>query len=543
MTIPGPWPLLPSFSMPPRTNQIVPFTYVDGRVYLDKLLAMQQKLNALVDHVNDGFEANDDFFLNLVNGFIETLNTHIAALETQINADNEAFQTELTATVTANVNAIVADVTDALADLQADITTYLNQQITNNDLVTNTLITGPSNTRTTLNSILATFVNDTLNAATFPASKITSGVFDPARIPVTPAATTAISGLVELATTAETTAGTDAVRAVTPAGLAAFELAKRPTRNRMVVVGSSNATAGAANWPEKLAGRLNLTPHIYAIGGSAYTGTNSFTTQVANAAAAMSATERAEVSLFFVCDASNNSRAKTSYGDVYAGAVATYDSVRASFPNARLVVIPQIWPSDTAKYAPTQFPYEQLWNEYALIHADAQRLALEWHSNALFIDESWTWLTGRDEYMTANNDVHPNASGHTIIARMIERALAGEDVTPRTRWSAATPGTGAILGGRGRSLAVRRDGWDVCIDGSARWSISGGGTVGDDIAFVPYGFRPTYNVQVMGTQLGIIGTGPETQVPVEIWPNGAVRVYRIIPQNDGVWFTANYRLG
>lgn len=360
-------------------------------------------------------------------------------------------------------------------------------------------------------------------------------------------ASATLRGLVELATNAETIAGTAAGAAgplaVTPPGLVAFEAALRPVRNRVVVVGSSNAAGGStpANmWPSKLCAIRGWTLHDYAIAGSAYTNTNNFDAQVQNAINGMSAAQRAEVLYFFVCDASNNSRAKTPSADVLAAATQTYSRIRDWFVNATIVVIPQIWPSDTQKYAPSAFPYETVWNAFAVAHAEAQREALRAFPRSLFIDESWTWLTGLDQFMTALNDVHPNADGMTVIANYINRALLGESPVGAQAWTDAVPTSGRTLGGRGRNLASRRRGWDVWTDGSvtSTAAITASTSSPVDIATVAYGARPTFN-----TPLAMLRGDTFAPVPAELWPNGAVRIYASVPANVAMWFSAAYELG
>lgn len=66
-------------------------------------------------------------------------------------------------------------------------------------------------------------ITRSLPAANTDASNLTSGTVPVARLP---AATTSAVGAVELATTAEAVAGTDTTRAVTPAGLAADDVAQ-----------------------------------------------------------------------------------------------------------------------------------------------------------------------------------------------------------------------------------------------------------------------------------------------------------------------------
>lgn len=553
-------------------NRVQPFTLRDGETYLAKLARMAAYLRDLIPALNEAIEKNDEGLAAQINSLIERVNAadvelrayvngEVADLTAFVGAELDTFEAEMDADHAQHLTDTEAAVNAILSDLQSDFNNLLeqvqewqNDAAAANDPITAALITGPSQTREALNPIIEGevstletailgYVNQELEEKsdvdhTHPASATTSGTFDVARLPV---ATTGARGAARSATQAETIAETATVEFVSPATLAAWDKNLRPRRPRMVVVGSSNAVIGADYWPAKLGAMLGLTVHNYAIGGSSYTNNNNFDTQVQNAIAGMTETQRGEVSYFFICDASNNSRAKTPYADVYNNAVMTYQRTRDWFPNAKIVVIPQIWPSDTQKYAPTGFPYEIVWPGWALSHADAQRLALEIHTNALFVDESWTWLHARDNLMLANNDVHPNATGHTVIARMLGRVLAGEDVTPRTAWSNAAVTGSATLGGRGRPLATRRDGWDITVEGSVTWATNGAS--GWDMATIQYGFRPTYSIAGVGIRHGGIPSNTGDEVPFEIWPNGAVRVYQAMNQGDGIWLNTTYRVG
>jgi hypothetical protein len=289
-------------------------------------------------------------------------------------------------------------------------------------------------------------------------------------------------------------------------------------------------------WPQKLCIARGWTMHNYAIGGSAYTNSNNFYAQTQSAIAGMTPTQRLEVGHFFVADASNNSRAKTPASDVLTAASALYAHIRTNFPNARIVVLPQIWPSDTEKYAPLAFAYEIVWNAFAVAHGEVQKEALADFDNSLFIDESWTWLTGLDGYMNALRDVHPNAAGNTLIAKLVSRALDGETITSSQPWTEVAVSSSATIGGRSRKMSARRRGWTVSVDGSAKWNSGSGSNW--DIATLPYGMRPTYNLPVLAQRADTFA-----YLPCELWPNGAVRIYQALPANTVVWVSSTFQLG
>jgi len=81
---------------------------------------------------------------------------------------------------------------------------------------------------------------------THAASDVTSGTFDPARLP---AATDTAQGAVELATTAEALTGTDTTRAVTPAGVKAVADTKAATSHTHAASDITSGTLDAARLP------------------------------------------------------------------------------------------------------------------------------------------------------------------------------------------------------------------------------------------------------------------------------------------------------
>ena len=73
-------------------------------------------------------------------------------------------------------------------------------------------------------------------------------IFGPGSV-TTPAASTTVAGIAELATSTETTTGTDAARVVTPAGLKAVTDAERTTSNSSYIGASGGTLTGALTMP------------------------------------------------------------------------------------------------------------------------------------------------------------------------------------------------------------------------------------------------------------------------------------------------------
>lgn len=356
------------------------------------------------------------------------------------------------------------------------------------------------------------------SAHTHAAADITSGVVAAARLP---SGSTGQSGIVQLASSAQTTPGLLSTVAVTPAGLAAFEAAKRPDRPNAVFVGSSNVAGGSAGmWPAKVASALGLTARNFAIGGSSYTTGNGFKSQLQSAAADSSFTN-ASVSYVFIGDASNNARVNSvlNYTTIYNAALDAFNYARVTWPQARIVVLPMIWPADTAKYAPAAIGgYDARWNGNVLIACAAQRDAAL-AARCEFLEDSWTWLTGKAGVMIADGDVHPNDTGNTVIANWTLKGIRGEPTTPRTPWATIPPASSYYqTSGHpdgSRDLSWRMEGGTVIVHGSIRPTGSYG--TNSDMGVLPELVRVSHAQDIMAsTSAGVTSA--------TIHANGNVRI-------------------
>lgn len=370
-----------------------------------------------------------------------------------------------------------------------------------------------------------------------------------------PIASETTAGIVELATAAEVQAGTDSTRAVTPATLATWE-----NRKRMVVVGNSNATAlrpsSSTAWSVLLAARLGLIQHNFALDSQSFTtSATKYITLAQNGIGAMTAQQKAETGLVFVVDASSDARANVSYATLYPAAKTLFNYIRAQIPHAKIVVVPHVWPADSKYYTPGT------WNpaipSAVLNTARALQDALSEYSNTLYMDHSWTWLTGRDDLMIGVNDVHPNVAGHAYLANLIERCLDGETIITRQEWTAiplaanfaphASESATAEFRARARMIQVSRVGWDVTVDGfiqrnnsntsGAYYDISGPSSTG-----MPRPFQPPFAVAGTAHKM-LSGGGIGASVPIEFWSNGYIRCYGGLAIGEGVLISAQYQLG
>lgn len=317
---------------------------------------------------------------------------------------------------------------------------------------------------------------------------------------------------------------------------------------RAVFVGNSNATNARPNatdnWPTALCAARNWTQHNYAQDFRSFMSSPvNYLTLAQDAVAGMTLEQRLQVEWAFVADGSSDARDDRTYADVLARAGQVYSTLRAGFPNARLVVLPMVWPADSQRY--TGGSYTGATPGRVPMIALAMKEALQPYPGSIFIDNSWTWLTQRTDLMIATNDVHPNAQGHRRIAALVERAIRGESIRDFGQWTppaslttdfGTSNGSGTPIN-RTRGLAARREGWDVELLGGIWTGVAKSGS-SITVATLADGLKPPYTVPKMG-----IMTGSNALVPVEIWPDGTIRVYGNFAANQGVVLDLVYRLG
>lgn len=286
--------------------------------------------------------------------------------------------------------------------------------------------------------------------------------------------------------------------------------------NHAVFLGSSNVTPG--QWTTQLCSDYGWTEHNYAVGGAAYhPSADSFSVQ-ADRAIADTAYDHNLVGFVFVADASNDVRARVDTMAVQSQIV--YSKLRTGFPNARVIVLPVLWPSTPSAFA-SQVPggYQVDWNEWLQKDVDAMRINARANRCEL-IEDSWTWHTGHDEWMKPG-EVHFNTAGVAQTTQRVKMYLRGEPTASRTAWTGVAPKAPQYTttpGGGIKPLSVRRDGWTVKIDGGVRTTAATGTSW--DWFTVPNEFRPTYSVEVLGRM-----NQSTVAVPIEIFPNGTGRVH------------------
>jgi hypothetical protein len=307
------------------------------------------------------------------------------------------------------------------------------------------------------------------------------------------------------------------------------------TLKEAVIVGSSNAVAGT--WAEEFCAAWGLTMRNYAIGGSGFTSSQNFLSQLQTAATSTSFTE-SDVGVVVICDASNNIRGWNNAGnvvDVSADADATFAYARTTFPNARIICLPVIWPSDpVGDVAGVPGGYQIAWSKGLMETMQTlQTMCLK--NNVEFVDQSWTWLSGISGVMASDGSVHPNTAGYSQIAKWLSKHVRGESTRRDMPWM-PVPYTNAQAIGGSPVLQIRREGWNVYLNGSIQTTAPGSGGL-TDIATLPEGLRPPY-----GWELTMRENGTSIPTAVQIYPVGVMRVWSALPAGEQYYISGTYTL-
>lgn len=197
-------------------------------------------------------------------------------------------------------------------------------------------------------------------------------------------------------------------------------------RNVMVVFGDSMTTTGSTtekNWWYIVSQKLNLVAHNYGVGGKGFiNGADTpYITQVATAKADSSYDHKKDVRYVFV----NGSTNDVGYSvDALSLSVKQFsDAVKAEFPNAELIALEGLcganvrW-TDRADNWRMQEAYPKF---YAVSRT---LIANGWN----VIKNSEFWLL-YNWGMSQDDGLHPNDSGHNLIAQGVLQELSGIAVT------------------------------------------------------------------------------------------------------------------
>ena len=165
-----------------------------------------------------------------------------------------------------------------------------------------------------------------------------------------------------------------------------------------------------------LSGLLGVTEYNYAIGGSDWLAPSgsTFLAQLNNANNGMTEAQKQKTKYVFICGGRNVPYNTPSYTYAQLKAAMETCNARATelFPNAQIVLVPVLWDSVALNTDYTEF-LERV-----------ETACYEIKFNGFYIKDAYTWLQGYSDCILSDG-VHPNASGHQIIATNIYNALNG----------------------------------------------------------------------------------------------------------------------
>ena len=187
------------------------------------------------------------------------------------------------------------------------------------------------------------------------------------------------------------------------------EVPETVTSNIIVTMGDSYADGlGANKWPNKLINMLpGWTLRNYAVSGAGWNVSGKLFVDQLNTAIADTTLDKNRVGIVLVAGGRNDimdaSIAK-------ARTVAFVTLARASFPNARIMVVPMLW-------------HNTAMNGAGRVKASGV-LAGAAEAGAEGINWAWTWNMGNTNNFPSG-DIHPNETGAQVIASYMASAVRG----------------------------------------------------------------------------------------------------------------------
>ena len=374
----------------PYTN-IQPFTVRDGATYLIVLESLRTWIrDTLVPHVD-----------NEIGGLSESW-------AEQVTAVTDAFANE--------VDRLVQEMVDNAIELQDPVMLALLNDV-------------ESLTRSKIDEILSAFYTITSADSTFESkgdasAKANARYLKSETDAAISSAVDAVSSATSLAIDAlqgELQNVSDEVATISDV-LETGRLSETPLDDRYVkefhdpvavFIGSSNAEPDTG-WVETFCTRNGLVNKNFAVGGGGFNqpGALSFYTQATNAIADTSF-DKSKVKFVFIVDLSNDTRGKAS---VVSSANTVFTMLESAYPNARIIVVPEVMPLTPANY---NDPEVLMWitrhyNEVRNVSVNFKRVEV--------INNSWLWFWDTGSWSKGETiDVHLNPAGYTRLARFIEQ--------------------------------------------------------------------------------------------------------------------------
>lgn len=418
--------ILPPYSGPGEnpSPQISPLTYRDGITLLKKLDWINRWINReLVPFVNDNFKGVADRF-------------------------------------TADVNNLINAVNDAVNQV-------IGNSITVQDPVVKALLeNNTSATRVALNAILAGYYTKTETDAKFATIANLNLRYTKTEVD------SIVKAVSDRLVIVENAIGTGGY-------LSQAELDKRYVKTFQnpvaIFIGSSNAGVEPRNWTVDFAAQNGWVHKNYAVGGGGFSkpAQESFYQQ-AQSAIADTSVNKASVKFFFIIDMSNDTRWKAN---VQAQADSVFGLVEAAYPNARIIVVPEVWPystanSDTDIVRHVSRNYNQV------------RLAAQKYKRVEVINHTWLWFWDGGAWSEgAQIDVHLNENGYKRLAWYI-----GQYVNRGIQDANDLQDTTFLVAVSGGMLYARRVGGIVNVYGNLTFGTDQNTAAA--VARAPIGFAP-----------------------------------------------------
>lgn len=264
-----------------------------------------------------------------------------------------------------------------------------------------------------------------------------------------------------------------------------YVLKTTPTAPVAVFFGSSNVLSDT--WTTQFCTWMGFTQKNYAVGGGSFTGSGSgaFSAQIA-AANADSSLNKATVQYVFLADIGNDARSQTTNATFLASANPALNTLRNTFPNARIIIIPALWgitPGMTLGNLETGAIR-------ALVQFSQTLKDLSLTYNMDFVENSHLWHYDSTAWMKPG-EVHFTAAGYLRIAQMMREFMrTGE--TPTMGVGASAVGSKANV--TSSDILASRDGNTIRITGT--FTVNATLSADADLFQLPEGVFPYATMQV-----------------------------------------------
>lgn len=187
---------------------------------------------------------------------------------------------------------------------------------------------------------------------------------------------------------------------------------------------SDHLSGDTKRFSSLLATKLNANEYNYGVGSTGFCDPGSggqnapFKTQVNNAISHMSAEERANTHLVVIAGGVNDFRegAKYSAAEMQTGAHEAVTNAINGFTNAIVLVVPMLFQGHDADAR--LFHFENSIISGIVNYAGTRRV--------VYIRGAWSWNFGQASHYTSDK-LHPNDTGHMLIANMIYAHIFGGD--------------------------------------------------------------------------------------------------------------------